>query len=98
MDHDTHAHIDIDSSAALALRALQALDEQAQLDDKHRKLLILAEDHLGELLGVGCSGEREGDGYYSHNGSTCPRHEWLVKKDYNAVHDALLEQSIRDRK
>ncbi len=53
-----------------------------------RVLLIEAETILGNLLGLECTGEPTAwsldDGRvtgYSHNGDTCPIHEWLVPAD-----------------
>ena len=69
-----------------ALRALQRLDERADLGPQ-RYHLIEAETLLGELLGLDCTGEPDGwnaDGsvaLYSHNGGTCPIHEWFVPAD-----------------
>ena len=69
-----------------ALRALQKLDEVHNLGD-HRHFLIEALTALGVELGLECTGVVDGtnsDGspaYYSHNGDTCPIHEWLVKED-----------------
>jgi hypothetical protein len=86
--------MDVDSPVALALRALQKLDEVQGLDGatvnvagKHRYLIIEAQSHLGEALGLECTGAPDGtneDGtvaYYSHDGDTCPIHEWLVDSD-----------------
>lgn len=86
--------MDVNSHVALALRALQKLDERQGLDvatvnvaGKHRYLITEAQTHLGEALGLECTGAPDGvneDGsvaYYSHNGDTCPIHEWLVDGD-----------------
>lgn len=76
-----------DTPIALALRAIQKYDEMAPVSGPHRYLLIEAETHLGKCLGLTCTGEVDGtneDGtpaYYSHNGDTCPIHEWLVPTD-----------------
>lgn len=81
---------------ARALRTLQVLDQAMPLDP-HRHLLIEAQTHLGEALGLECTGEVDGrnaDGspaYYSHNGDTCPIHEWLVPAD-----DATVERGRRN--
>ncbi len=72
---------------ALALRNIQKYDESAGIAVGHRYLLIQAETHLGKALGLECTGAPDGlneDGtvaYYSHNGDTCPIHEWLVDSD-----------------
>lgn len=69
-----------------ALRALQKLDEAHNLGD-HRHFLIEALTALGAELGLECTGVVDGtnpDGspaYFSHNGDTCPIHEWLVPED-----------------
>lgn len=70
-----------DTPAGLALRALQKLDNGAVLSASERRLLVEAEDRLGEVIGLSCVGEPEGNGFYSHNGHTCPVHEWLVETD-----------------
>ena len=83
----------VSSPAALALRAIQKYDEIAATGPAvmHRDLLIEAETHLGELLGLSCSGEpsswtREGViTAYDHDGETCPVHEWLVPSDQKEV-------------
>jgi hypothetical protein len=78
--------IDTTTPEALALRALQKLDEVSPLTP-HRYLLIEAETQLGKTLGLTCTGEPSGwneDGsvaYYDHNGDTCPIHEWLDTTD-----------------
>lgn len=77
--------------AETALRALQRLDELADLGE-NRRHLIEAESELGEVLGLECTGEVDGtneDGspaYFSHNGETCPIHEWLVEQDGREIH------------
>jgi hypothetical protein len=69
-----------------ALRALQKLDELHDLGD-HRYLVIEAQTDLGEALGLECTGVVDGENedgspaYYSHNGDTCPIHEWLYESD-----------------
>lgn len=63
---------------ALALRALQKLDELDSIPNRH--LLIEAQTQLGKDLGLECTGVRDGEGY-EHNGDTCPIHEWLVPGD-----------------
>lgn len=74
-----------DTKAGLALRAIQKLDELQPTP--HRHLIIEAESRLGELLGLECTGVADwwnDDGTpagYSHNGDTCPIHEWLVPSD-----------------
>lgn len=77
--------MDVSSPAALALRALQKYDEVASQQRQDiillRPLLIEAEDALGVLLGLECSGVSEGGGFYDHSGETCPIHEWLVEAD-----------------
>jgi hypothetical protein len=76
--------------AEAALRRLQVLDEVADLGD-HRHLLIAAETELGEILGFECTGEVDGENadgtsaFYSHNGDTCPIHEWLVEEDARGI-------------
>ena len=96
-----------DTPAARALRLIQQLDEVTDLvrpagllpGDVHARLstreyLIRAEDALGELLGLDCTGEpsswtREGViTAYSHDGETCPIHEWLVPADQREVSGA----------
>lgn len=64
-----------------ALRALQALDEREQLGVEERLEVMRALDALGHLLGLECTGVAEGGGWYSHNGDTCPIHEWLDERD-----------------
>lgn len=86
--HDT-GNVDVDAPVARALRALQKLDELASLP-LYRYLLIEAESALGEELGLDCTGVPDGwndDGsvaLYSHDGDTCPIHEWLVEDDASA--------------
>jgi hypothetical protein len=86
--------------AEQALRALQKLDEIVSLGT-HRYLLIEAETALGELLGLECTGEVDGtnaDGtpaFYSHNGSTCPIHEWLIEQDGRDIHELMREGEVR---
>jgi hypothetical protein len=76
------------SPVSRALRALQRYDELAPYSEVGlRYLIIEAQTALGEELGLTCTGEPDGwnpDGsvaYYSHNGETCPIHEWLVEAD-----------------
>jgi hypothetical protein len=75
-----------DSPLGLALRALQRLDEVADLG-LNRQHLIEAETILGAALGLDCTGEPgswNGEGGvigFDHNGDTCPVHEWLVESD-----------------
>ncbi len=70
----------------IALRRIQMIDERVDLGD-FRHLAIEAMDALGEELGLTCTGEIDGtnsDGspaYYSHDGDTCPIHEWMDKGD-----------------
>ena len=72
-----------------ALRRLQQLDEVERIE--HRHLLIAALTALGAALGLECTGTVDGwneDGspaYYSHDGDTCPIHEWLVPEDAKEV-------------
>jgi hypothetical protein len=82
------------SSPAVALRALQQYDEVAgnePADVVHQPLLIEAMDALGVILGLSCTGEpsswnADGSvGGYSHDGDTCPIHEWLVEADWLRV-------------
>lgn len=69
-----------------ALRALQKLDQVHSLGE-HRYFLIEALTALGDELGLQCTGVVDGtnsDGspaYYSHDGDTCPIHEWLYEED-----------------
>jgi hypothetical protein len=63
-----------------ALRELQKLDELTSLGDE-REHLLLAEDALGEALGLECSS----DDPRCHNGGTCPIHEWFEPEDYYEV-------------
>ena len=87
--------VDVDSPAALALRALQKYDQAAPqrgTDILLRPLLIEAQDALGGLLGLECTGEDEGGGHCDHGGDTCPIHEWLVEGD--AAIAERLEGSI----
>lgn len=82
-----------DTPAGRALRALQVYDELIPGTEKgaahtYRYLIIEAETALGEVLGLECTGEEDGwneDGsvaFYSHDGDTCPVHEWLVPADH----------------
>ena len=80
--------------AGRALRAIQKYDEVAgnsPADLLHRDLLIEAEDALGAILWLSCTGEPsswrdDGSvGGYDHNGDTCPIHEWLVESDQAEV-------------
>jgi hypothetical protein len=77
---------DVTCPMALALRALQRYDELLPAGP-HRYHLIEAESILGYELGLECTGEPDGwnaDGtvaLYSHDGGTCPIHEWLVPND-----------------
>lgn len=82
--------MNVDGMAARALRAIQKYDEvagNAPPDLLQRPLLIAAEDALGELLGLDCTGEPSAwdaagrVAGYSHDGETCPIHEWLVEAD-----------------
>ncbi len=72
--------------AERALRALQRYDELAPASE-YRYLLIQAQSALGDILGLECTGVPDGwneDGtvaFLSHNGDTCPIHEWLVPLD-----------------
>lgn len=81
----------VQAHAANALRALQRFDELEKFGNRH--LLIQAETELGAVLGLECTGEEDGwneDGsvaYWSHNGITCPIHEWLVQSDAAEVHE-----------
>ena len=74
----------VNSPLARALRALQSLDQHV-IPNRH--LLIRAETLIGELMGYQCTGTPDGwdeDGTvaaYSHDGDTCPIHEWLVETD-----------------
>lgn len=85
-------------TAARALRWLQVLDERttATLAPAHRELLIRAESLLGETLGLDCTGVEDGwndDGtvaFFSHDGGTCPIHEWLVEADHAAIPKGVL--------
>lgn len=80
----------VESELALALRELQKLDEVADLNG-HRYMLIRAESHLGEILGLSCTGEPAifaADGSvdgYDHDMGTCPIHEWLVPDDQREI-------------
>jgi hypothetical protein len=80
--------IDIETPVAKALRALQIYDELTPATVGNRHLVMEAETALGEELGLECTGEPDGwneDGsvaFYSHNGGTCPIHEWLVPDDH----------------
>lgn len=76
----------MEQHAEEALRELQKLDEVHNLD-AHRHYVVRAQDALGELLGLECTGEVDGENedgspaYYSHNGGTCPIHEWFDESD-----------------
>lgn len=75
-----------ETPVAKALRALQMFDEKTHIDNT-RYLLMEAMSHLGEELGLECTGVVDGwndddsPAFYKHNGSTCPIHEWLVESD-----------------
>lgn len=83
--------------AELALRALQKLDELESVSNRY--LIIQAEDHLGVIADLVCTGEVDGvnaDGtpaFYDHNGETCPIHEWLVEADGREIHAMLRSDS-----
>lgn len=72
---------EVDAAMEAALRAIQTYDEVAPALPRARVLLVAAETALGEALGLGCTGEDEGDGHYRHNVGTCPVHEWLYPED-----------------
>lgn len=87
--------------ATTALRELQRLDEAHELGE-HRHYLIRAQTELGELLGLECTGEVDGtnaDGspaFYSHNGNTCPVHEWLVPEDQHELETTTAGSAGRE--
>jgi hypothetical protein len=72
---------------ATALRLLQQLDQVGRLNEKGLRLLREAQDILGKPLGLHCTGVDDGDGFFSHDGDTCPIHEWLVPEDYEAIEE-----------
>jgi hypothetical protein len=89
----------LETPAALALRALQKYDQAVPVAQQSgppdravlvsRPLLLEAQSELGKLLGLRCAGVAEGNGWFSHNGETCPVHEWLVAEDHDAVQAAV---------
>lgn len=97
-----------ETPAARALRALQKLDELSPIPGGdfvgspgtisagHRRLLLEAEDALGELLGLSCTADdASAFPFYSHNGETCPIHEWLVPSDATELHEAQRKEADR---
>lgn len=78
-----------------ALRNLQILDEVLSVEPRVRELLIEAETLLGRAQGLECTGEPSGwleDGtvtMWSHDGDTCPVHEWLEESDHGTAHEIL---------
>ena len=66
-----------------ALRALQKYDQLA--GGIPRDYLVEAMDILGDQLSLECTGVRDGEHAYSHNGDTCPVHEWLDPLDAQEV-------------
>ncbi len=75
--------VDVNSPVALALRSLQKLDQVEPIG--RRELLLEAQTLLGEELGLVCTGEAEGGGFYDHSGDTCEIHEWLVPEDADGL-------------
>jgi hypothetical protein len=96
-----------DSTDALSLRALQMLDEIANMDwlVAHRAQLLAAEDELAERLGLECTGIREPGEVLSYDHGkrgrgaevTCPVHEWLRISDYSAIREREDEIEARAR-
>jgi hypothetical protein len=82
-----------------ALRALQILDEVENLN--HRPILMAALTALGEALDLPCTGEADGweaDGtvlFWSHNGVTCPTHEWVSEWEDHGYAEAISELADR---
>lgn len=91
-----------ESRLGLALRALQRYDELTPAGP-YRYHLIEAETLLGGLLGLECTGEADAcnaDGsiaLYSHNGDTCPIHEWLVPADQSQAQGDVVTPAVGDR-
>ena len=78
-------HPEHNTPAARALRAIQTLDELLPTAE-HRRYIIEAEDALGWILGLDCTADDPRDTpHLSHNGETCPIHEWLVPADQLAA-------------
>lgn len=94
---NVHAAALIEASAQLALRRLQQIDEACHLDEA-RGWLLEAEDALGLMLGLQCTGTLEGEDtlgmpLYDHSIGTCPIHEWLDPSDQPEA-EAVLERRL----
>jgi hypothetical protein len=76
----------IEAFAREALRALQRYDEVATLERAERaRMLTVMEDIGGGVIGLDCTGHAR-----SHDGETCPIHEWVDE------HDAALASDAED--